>query len=214
MYEGLMGAATIDRMASNQWPAAPDDLPFIRAGSVDLGLTDSDIRFRNRQFLDVAGDVKIEGVRSSIEQEPSDSEVGDDNTVIGTAPSKMGSGNTIINAADAQSNVILNRGGTAIGRGARADSTSIAIGAGAGAGGLPQLVDLLAELRGVLLREGDPHTPIVLQDLMAEVQAPKRDAGKIQKTWGAIKVAATTNEAASLVLRIAPLVALVVSALH
>jgi hypothetical protein len=59
---------------------------------------------------------------------------GSDNTVIGTAPCHMGDGNTIINQADANGNVILNRGGLAVGRGACADSTSIAVGAGANAG--------------------------------------------------------------------------------
>jgi hypothetical protein len=57
------------------------------------------------------------------------------NTVIGTPPAQMGSGNTIVNSPDPQGNVIINRGGTAVGAGACADSSSVAIGAGANAGG-------------------------------------------------------------------------------
>lgn len=61
--------------------------------------------------------------------------VGDNNTVINApVPENMGSGNTIVGATDANGNTIFNKGGTAIGNGACADSTSIAIGANAGAG--------------------------------------------------------------------------------
>jgi ribosomal protein S11 len=62
---------------------------------------------------------------------------GSDNTLIGNVGNRSvsGDGNTIVGATDAQGNTILNQGGTAIGRGATADPTSIAIGAGAHAGG-------------------------------------------------------------------------------
>ena len=59
---------------------------------------------------------------------------GANNTIVGDAPCNLGDGNTIINQADANGNVILNRGGTAIGKDACADSSSIAVGAGANAG--------------------------------------------------------------------------------
>lgn len=69
------------------------------------------------------------------EDEDGRSEMGDDNTVIGTPPKRMGSRNTIWNAGDANGNVIVNGGGgVAIGAGAFAGPGSIAIGAGAGAG--------------------------------------------------------------------------------
>lgn len=59
-------------------------------------------------------------------------QIGDNNTIVNaTIPESMGSGNTFVGATDPSGNTILNKGGTAIGAGARADETSIAIGAGA-----------------------------------------------------------------------------------
>lgn len=62
---------------------------------------------------------------------------GSDNTLVGNVGNRsvIGDGNTVVGATDSQGNTILNQGGTAIGRGATADPTSIAIGAGAHAGG-------------------------------------------------------------------------------
>lgn len=61
--------------------------------------------------------------------------MGSDNTILNAPlPTNMGDGNTIVGATDASGNTTFNKGGTAIGRGACADSTSIAIGAGAGGG--------------------------------------------------------------------------------
>lgn len=57
---------------------------------------------------------------------------GSDNTVLNDPRSIHGDGNTIV-GGDANGNVII-PGGTAIGRGAHADSSTVAIGAGAGAG--------------------------------------------------------------------------------
>jgi len=71
-----------------------------------------------------------------------DGEMGDDNTVVGTPPRRMGSGNTIWNAGDANGSSIINGpGGFAFGRGAFAGPGSIAIGAGAGAGGRAMTVE-------------------------------------------------------------------------
>jgi hypothetical protein len=67
------------------------------------------------------------------DEQPLDNSVGDDNVVIGRAPRVLGSGNVIVNTGDAYGNVVI-PGGTAIGRGAWADETSVALGAGAGAG--------------------------------------------------------------------------------
>jgi hypothetical protein len=72
-------------------------------------------------------------------QQPSSGGVtlGADATAVGNLPtgSRLGDGSTYVGATDANGNTILNRGGTAIGRGATADPTSIAIGANAHAGG-------------------------------------------------------------------------------
>lgn len=61
---------------------------------------------------------------------------GTNNTLVGSVSNGpiIGDGNTIVGATDANGNTVLNHGGTAIGRGATADSTSIAIGANARAG--------------------------------------------------------------------------------
>jgi hypothetical protein len=76
--------------------------------------------------------------------------IGNENTYVGAGPvPAMGDGNTIYTLADANSDVLINKGGTAIGAGARADSTSVAIGALALGGDLPQLAELLAQLRQV-----------------------------------------------------------------
>jgi len=62
--------------------------------------------------------------------------MGDDNTVVNVPnpPESMGNGNTIVGPTDSSGSTIYNKGGTAIGKGACADSTSVAIGAGALAG--------------------------------------------------------------------------------
>jgi hypothetical protein len=64
---------------------------------------------------------------------------GKDSTVYGQVPpgSKIGDGSTVVGATDSDGNTILNRGGLAIGNGAKADPTSIAIGAHANAGTAP-----------------------------------------------------------------------------
>jgi hypothetical protein len=135
-------------------------------------------------------------------------EMGDDNTILGPVPHKMGSRNTIVADADANGNVIHNRGGTAIGYGARADSTSVAIGGRAMGGDLPQLADLLAQLGVLFGQTGDTETATAVAQLAAEVQAPSREGSRIRKAWEGIRLAATTNEAVSLVARITPLLPL------
>ena len=63
-------------------------------------------------------------------------ETGKFNTVIGKLPpeTKLGDGNTIVNAADENGNVIINTP-MAVGYGAKSSETSISIGAFAGSGG-------------------------------------------------------------------------------
>jgi len=72
-------------------------------------------------------------------------EAGKFNTVIGTLPpnSKLGDGNTIVNAADANGNVIINTP-MAVGYGAKAGKDSISIGAFSGGG-----IDSSAEIVSV-----------------------------------------------------------------
>jgi hypothetical protein len=62
---------------------------------------------------------------------------GSDNTLVGDVSHRSitGDGNTVVGPTNANGNTILNRGGTAIGRHATADPTSVAIGANAHAGG-------------------------------------------------------------------------------
>lgn len=68
-----------------------------------------------------------------------------------------------------------------------------------------ELTDLLAELETLLRVEGDAPAAETAAHLATVVEQPRRDDGKIRRLWGAIKVAATTNEALALVARIAPL---------
>jgi hypothetical protein len=75
----------------------------------------------------------VAAAKRNSDEQPSDESAGDDNVVIGRAPRVLGSGNVIVNTGDAYGNVVI-PGGTAIGRGAWADETSVALGAGAGAG--------------------------------------------------------------------------------
>lgn len=66
-------------------------------------------------------------------------QIGNDNTLVNVPiPQSMGSGNTFVGPTDANGNTIYNKGGTAIGKGACADSTSIAIGSGANSGACAQ----------------------------------------------------------------------------
>ena len=62
--------------------------------------------------------------------------VGKDSVAMGRIPdgSRIGDNSVDVGATDDKGNTILNQGGLAVGRGAKADSTSIAIGAGANAG--------------------------------------------------------------------------------
>lgn len=61
--------------------------------------------------------------------------MGSDNIIIGAPPNhSLGNGNIIISNTDANGNVILNKGGTAIGNGAVAGPSGIAIGSNAHAG--------------------------------------------------------------------------------
>lgn len=138
--------------------------------------------------------------------------IGNDNTYVGPEPApSMGDGNTIYTLADANGNVILNKGGTAIGAGARADSTSIAIGARAMGGDLPQLAELLAQLRQVFDDEGMAETVEAVEGLVEETETQSPNAHKIGTLWETIKAAATTNEAITLITRITPLL---ISASH
>jgi hypothetical protein len=132
--------------------------------------------------------------------------IGSGNTYVGQGPvPSMGDGNTIYTAADTNGNVLLHEGGTAIGAGARADSTSVAIGAGALGGDQPQLLGLLAELRQILDKNGAVEAGRALAELRHELQSPSPDYGKLRKLWTVIKTAAATNEAIALITRIAPL---------
>jgi hypothetical protein len=132
-------------------------------------------------------------------------EIGDDNTVVGPVPVHSGgSRNTFWTAADADGNARIS-GGTAVGYGAHADSTSVAVGARSMGGDLPQLSALLAQLQQVVGQTGDAKTERAVAEIADEIGSPSRDDSRIRRLWGAIKVAATTNEAVALVGRITPL---------
>ncbi len=150
--------------------------------------------------LDVLG-------RQEAESWPRDGQgnfIGDDNTVIGMPPPRMGSGNTIINLTDDQGNMILNRGGTAIGRGAVADPTSIAIGATAMAG-VPALVPLLREMAAMMEAADHAAGVDMTDDLIAHIESPNPNPRAIERLWCGLKALATGEELIALAARIEPL---------
>jgi hypothetical protein len=69
----------------------------------------------------------------------------------------------------------------------------------------PELVPLLANLESALRTQGDGEAAEKVAHLATLVETPARDETKIRRLWDAIKLAATTNEAVSLVGRITPL---------
>jgi hypothetical protein len=136
--------------------------------------------------------------------------IGSDNTYVGEGPiPAMGDGNTIYTLANASGDVLLNRGGTAIGSGARADSTSVAVGARALGGDLPQLAELLDQLQQVFDHADAVEAAHAAAGLADETGRPSPDERKIGKLWTTVKAAAATSEAISLVARITPLLATV-----
>jgi len=118
---------------------------------------------------------------------------GDDNVIIGTRRVR-GSRNVVIDPG---------QGAIAVGQRASAGPGSVAIGAGAGAG--TALVFELQRLEALFKQAGGQRGAQAAAALLSEIQAPKPDRGKIESLWGAISKAATTNEAISLLARIAPL---------
>jgi hypothetical protein len=134
--------------------------------------------------------------------------IGNENTYVGAGPApSMGDGNTIYTLTDPNGNVLINKGGTAIGAGAQADNTSVAIGARALSGDLPLLAELFAQLRQVFDNAGATEAAQDVVDLAEETQAQAPDERKVSELWTTIKAAATTNEAITLVTRITPLLA-------
>ena len=72
---------------------------------------------------------------SAVAPDKNTAHIGNDNTLVNVpAQQSMGDGNTIVGPTDSHGNTVYNKGGVAIGNGARADSTSVAIGAHANAG--------------------------------------------------------------------------------
>jgi hypothetical protein len=80
----------------------------------------------------VAGVMWWKGRSASLEEKMG--KVGDESVVYGDVPEDVGNRSTVIRPMPGETNLILNKGGLAMGYGARADSTSIAIGAYANAG--------------------------------------------------------------------------------
>jgi hypothetical protein len=192
-------------------PANPAD-PYpawIQAGSIDgLHFIDSDIQFQNKQFIRTREGAKnVTSVRSSIRQnrpEEDESFVGDDNVVVGKAPRRMGSRNTIVNATDEHGNVIVNKGPTAIGHRAQADGDGIAIGTEAGAS--PDLPALLRAFAGQMEEAGDPEAAATTATLIAELESPEPDRNIVGRLWGGIKIAATAHEFAGFIAQAEPLI--------
>jgi len=115
--------------------------------------------------------------RNSVEEKtPEPRQMGNDNTLVNVpAPPSMGSGNTIVGPTDPNGNTIFNKGGTAIGQGATADSTSIAIGANAHAGapvtvqpgGIASFGQQGGQTAGTIINNGPPppHSTVSIKKI-------------------------------------------------
>jgi AbiTii len=82
------------------------------------------------------------------------------------------------------------------------------VNASATATGSQTLPTLLAQLEDIFRRQGDGEAAEKVAHLATLAESADRDESKIRRLWSAIKVAATTNEAITLVGHIAPLLGL------
>lgn len=128
-------------------------------------------------------------------------EVGKFNTVIGILPpnSKLGDGNTIINATDAHGDTILNQP-MVVGFGTQGGPNSTVIGAFAGGGNhlqanLQQFAELLAGQQDeVLSRE--------FEKFKSELQQPVPNKSAVLNAWEGVKALSSINGAHTLLVKI------------
>jgi len=205
----LCGVLTAEahRLIEASTSGCVDGVDVAHAIGRDPGNVDLYHAFRE---LERRGALDLEGWRGGMGlpafvRRPAGTSAGDDNTVIGTAPARMGSGNTIINAGDIVGNVILNQGGTAIGRGATAGPGGVAVGANANAAGY-DVGRVLEELAEKLRLAGEDDTADAAAELVNELALPEPDKGIVQRAWSAIKFGATAHEFAGLLMQVEPLI--------
>lgn len=114
----------------------------------------------------------------------------------------------VIPDADAASqavNVVINGQGSSV---QITTAQAAGINPTASATGSQTLSTLLAQLEEAFRRQDDGETAEKVAHLTTLVESTHRDDSKIRRLWGAIKIAATTNEAVTLVGHIAPLLGL------
>ncbi|MBN1638096.1 MAG: hypothetical protein JW866_03960 [Ignavibacteriales bacterium] len=114
--------------------------------------------------------------------------IGKDAVVIGNVNADVGDGSVVINATDSNGNVILNRP-MAIGRGAKADNTSIAIGANANAG--YDINKALKDLSEIINNSKDEKLKLVFQDFL--IEKGSGDHKKLGSLWHIIETSSTLS---------------------
>ncbi len=134
-------------------------------------------------------------------------EAGKFNTIIGNLPpgSKIGDGNTIVNAADANGNIFYNTP-MAVGYGAKAGPGSIAIGAFAGAGlpdlsFPPELQSEMESLVNVAVQQGNQQLILAIEKLTAELRQPMPKKSAALTSWEAVKAIASVDGAYSMLAK-------------
>jgi len=118
---------------------------------------------------------------------------GDDNVIIGNGQIN-GNRNVIINATDANGNIILNRP-MIIGYNAQGGPNDIVIWSGAGAGS--ELFLILNQLAS----ESTPEVAGQITTLISELKSEQKDKSKIATLWSSIENAVTVGGAIDLVMK-------------
>ncbi|EJI1385455.1 hypothetical protein ABVF78_004245 [Vibrio alginolyticus] len=125
------------------------------------------------------------------------SEVGSDSVLIGVG--KVGDRSVVINAADENGNIILNRP-MAIGHNAMAGPNSIAIGSGACVG--TSVIHLLNTLKNEPSVQVDGSLTSIIDALNVELQSSKPEKERISSLWSLIEKSAAVSGSLALVQQI------------
>lgn len=134
-------------------------------------------------------------------------EAGKFNTIIGKLPlgSKIGDGNTIVNAGDANGNVVFDTP-MAVGYGAKGGPGTIVIGAFANAG-LPDLSfppEIQSEMESLVnaaVQQSNQPLILAIEKLTEELRQPVLKKNAVLTSWEAVRAIATVDGAYSMLAR-------------
>ncbi len=135
-----------------------------------------------------------------------------DAIVIGNVPDnvEVGEGGIRIGATDARGNTILNTPMT-IGRNAQGGPNSVVIGAGANGGSTVNLAEVLYQLAEIARANNQHELLNNINATIVESQKLQPNKSRLETSWDAIKAASTIDGVFSLVERIAPIMAVLIS---